>query len=286
MKKYLFFILVLILTACSHTSVPTQYTDNNQLPAIYPDYAGVTIPVNIAPLNFSVTAEAGDYQLCIRGTDSEINVHSEDNSFDIPLKTWRKLLSENAGQEISMRIAKKTTEGWVAYREMHVKVSAESIDPYLAYRLIPPYEQWNRMGIYQRNLESFEESPIFENKMTDFGFVNCHTFNQRSPEKMVFHSRAKAPGTAYIHDGIIEKINTRTEETKGNMQYTYNFVVKQVHFVGKKESNPAVAMKAQAAPATAPVAPGALPFPPVRHTDFPAPPIAPERSAGFPRLER
>ena len=52
MKKYLFFILVLILTACNHVSVPTQYTDNNQLPAIYPDYAGVTIPVNIAPLSF------------------------------------------------------------------------------------------------------------------------------------------------------------------------------------------------------------------------------------------
>ena len=219
--KYTVSLIIFIqLLACSQAKVDIVKETDEPL-AVFPDYDGVTIPVNIAPLNLSVTAEAGDYQLCIRGADSEINVRSKDNAFDIPLKTWRKLLSENAGQEISMRIAKKSADGWVAYREMHVKVSAESIDPYLAYRLIPPYEQWNRMGIYQRNLETFEESPIFENKMTDFGCVNCHTFNQRSPEKMVFHSRAKAPGTAYIHDGIIEKINTRTEETKGNMQYTY-----------------------------------------------------------------
>ena len=159
--KYIVSLIIFIqLLACSQAKVDIVKETDEAL-AVFPDYDGVTIPVNVAPLNFSVTAEAGDYQLCIRGTDSEINVHSEDNSFDIPLKTWRKLLSENAGQEISMRIAKKTTEGWVAYREMHVKVSAESIDPYLAYRLIPPYEQWNRMGIYQRNLESFEESPIY-----------------------------------------------------------------------------------------------------------------------------
>ena len=223
MKQIVHFSLLsmmALLMACCHDKVDIAKEADEAL-AVFPDYDGITIPVNIAPLNLSVVAEPGEYHLTVIGADSEIDVRSKDNAFDIPLKTWKKMLYENAGQEICMRIAKKTEEGWVAYRKIHIKVSSESIDPYLAYRLIPPYEQWNRMGIYQRNLESFEEAPIFENKMTDYGCVNCHTFNQRNPEKMVFHSRAKAPGTAYIHDGIIEKINTRTEETKGNMQYPY-----------------------------------------------------------------
>ncbi len=58
MKHQLFHIIILsllvtILMGC-HT-VPTNVTEKNELPDIYPDYIGVTIPVGIAPLNFSMT---------------------------------------------------------------------------------------------------------------------------------------------------------------------------------------------------------------------------------------
>lgn len=213
------FFCMVTLWACSQGEVNIVGQTDDAVP-VFPDYDGVTVPVNIAPLNLSLL-EQGEYHLTVTGATNSIDIRSKGSAFDIPQKAWKKLLMSSTGKEISMRVARKTPEGWIAYRDISVKVSSEAIDPYLAYRKIPPYEQWNRMGLYQRHLESFEESPIFENKMTDFGCVNCHTFNQRSPEKMVFHSRAKAPGTAYIHDGIIEKINTRTEKTKGNMQYTY-----------------------------------------------------------------
>ena len=211
--------ILLLLFACSQKGVNIIRQTDDTLP-IFPDYDGVTIPVNIAPLDFTVL-ESGEYNLTIMGKDDNIHVRSTDNAFDIPLKAWRKLLSANANTALTFRVSKKTDEGWVAYKDMPVQVCAESIDPYLAYRLIPPYEQWNRMGIFQRNLESFEETPIFENKMTDYGCVNCHTFNQRQPSQMLFHSRAKAPGTAYINNGVVTKLNTRTEETHGNMQYPY-----------------------------------------------------------------
>ena len=45
-------LLVTILTGC-HTA-PTNVSENNELPDIYPDYVNVTIPVGIAPLNFSM----------------------------------------------------------------------------------------------------------------------------------------------------------------------------------------------------------------------------------------
>ena len=48
----LLFLLVTILMGC-HTA-PTNVTEKNELPDIYPDYVDVTIPVGIAPLNFSM----------------------------------------------------------------------------------------------------------------------------------------------------------------------------------------------------------------------------------------
>ena len=42
-----------VLVACSST--PTNVTKVDQTPDIYPDYVGVTIPVDIAPLNFAMT---------------------------------------------------------------------------------------------------------------------------------------------------------------------------------------------------------------------------------------
>lgn len=188
---------------------------------ILPDYDGVTVPVNIAPLNISVVNSEGEYALVIKGPVSETTVRSNEGNFDIPVKKWHQLLEANKGSDIIMTIALKTPDGWKACHDLTIHVSEEPIDSYLAYRKIPPYEQWNRMGIYQRNLENFEETPVFENKMTDYGCVNCHTFNQRQPDQFFFHSRAKAPGTAYINHGAVTKLNTRTDETHGNMQYPY-----------------------------------------------------------------
>ena len=207
------------LWACSQAGVSIVGQTDGPAP-VFPDYDGVMVPCNIAPLNLSLL-ETGEYHLTIIGADNKIDVRSEDGAFDIPLKAWRRLLASCMDGEITMRVSRKAPEGWTAYRDIRVRVSSEAIDPYLVYRKIPPYEQWNRMGLYQRHLESFEETPVFENKMTDYGCVNCHTFNRRQPDTFLFHSRAKAPGTAYINNGIVTKLNTRTEETRGNMQYPY-----------------------------------------------------------------
>ena len=47
-------LLLLMLCACRQAQVPVTYSDSQELPAIYPDYVGVTIPVNMAPLRFEV----------------------------------------------------------------------------------------------------------------------------------------------------------------------------------------------------------------------------------------
>ena len=56
-------LLCFFLLSCSSPSVPTSYTDGDEHPTIYPDYIGVTVPVNIAPLHFHIDddAEATDF---------------------------------------------------------------------------------------------------------------------------------------------------------------------------------------------------------------------------------
>jgi len=101
-----------------------------------------------------------------------------------------------------------------------MQVAPEPIDPYIVYRLIEPgYELWNKMGIYQRELATYSESAIYENKMTDNNCVNCHSFCMQNPEKMLFHMRATYPGTMIVDGGKIEKLNTKTPETISPLVY-------------------------------------------------------------------
>ena len=58
MKIRIFCIISLILavmSACtSRPSIPETFTSEDRTPKIYPDYKEVTVPCNIAPLNFYV----------------------------------------------------------------------------------------------------------------------------------------------------------------------------------------------------------------------------------------
>ena len=63
MKKILYILFtihcslftLLLLSACTETVSDAK--QESALPQIYPDYLGVTIPVNIAPLNFNMADE-------------------------------------------------------------------------------------------------------------------------------------------------------------------------------------------------------------------------------------
>ena len=53
MKHLLPIIAAILLAACGN-QLPTAFSDSKSLPAIYPDYIGVTVPVNITPLTFEM----------------------------------------------------------------------------------------------------------------------------------------------------------------------------------------------------------------------------------------
>ncbi len=60
----IYFVLCLILSAACGTKnyeEPTQATPINEAVSIFPDYTGVVVPPNIAPLNFMVRSTGDNY---------------------------------------------------------------------------------------------------------------------------------------------------------------------------------------------------------------------------------
>ena len=50
MKKGILIIsLTFLLVACGQ-QLPSEFSQTDELPPIYPDYVNVTVPINIAPL--------------------------------------------------------------------------------------------------------------------------------------------------------------------------------------------------------------------------------------------
>lgn len=206
MKAFRYLVLFsLLLQACSWKAGDTCDT----IPDMFPDYSGTTVPRSIAPLNFCITGGQSS-MLLLEGAGLSFTVKGPD--FDIPLKKWGTML-ENA-DSVCMTILLKENGRVISCRPFCIHVSDDPIDGYIAYRLIEPaYENWNTMGLYQRDLGSFEQTAIITNASTGGNCMNCHSFSDRDPGKMVFHMRGENGGTYIIDGDKVKKYNTKTPQT-------------------------------------------------------------------------
>jgi Tol biopolymer transport system component len=77
------------------------------------------------------------------------------------------------------------------------------------------------MGIYERDLSSFDERPLIENTQFE-GCVNCHSFNRGNPADMSLHIRGPHGATLLRHDNSqLIAYNTKTDQTLGFCVYPY-----------------------------------------------------------------
>ncbi|NLA49289.1 MAG: hypothetical protein GX876_07480 [Bacteroidales bacterium] len=142
----------------------------------------------------------------------------------------------------------KKSQQWGKYNTITNYVTPDSIDKYLVYRLIEPgFEIWNKMGIYQRNLENFKETPVMLNSLSDDNCMNCHTFCKNNSNTMMFHMRGKYGGTIIYSNKNLTKINTKTENSisagvysswhpSGNyIAYSVNDIVQSFHAIPEKK---------------------------------------------------
>lgn len=197
------------LVSCGRVQVSEEI---DALPEIFPDYQGVTIPCNIAPLNFSYLGE----EPCVLLASGR-QVKGKNGRFTFKRGLWKRLV---ASEEIRLTVAVRQNGRWKSYKPFTIKVSSDKIDPYVSYRLIPPgYQGWKHMGLFQRNLENYDESAILTNDLTGENCLNCHTPCQRDPSRFVFHARAGFGGTILVNDGEIEKLDTKTDSTISALVY-------------------------------------------------------------------
>ena len=209
--------LSLLALSCglSDRGFETSAVREDRPPAISPDYSGCVIPPNIAPLSFRIAEPGVRYHARIHGGQgTAIDLSSKSGSMIIPVDPWRGLLAANRGGELWFDVWVKNPDGqWQQFDRITNTVAAEEIDRYLAYRLIRPlYTKWTTMGIYQRDLESYEESLVIHNKDFDGGCVNCHTFLQNSPDSMIAQIRSAQHGVYMLlaQDGEVTRVDTRT----------------------------------------------------------------------------
>ena len=204
---------------CSRVDAPSlsSLVALDDRPMLHPDYAGITLPPNIAPLNFRIDDPGQAYSVEISGeSGSPVHLASKNPDIRIPVKSWKALLESNQGKSIRLDICVRNEGEWKRFAPVINQVSADSIDPVLFYRRLHPiYYLWHNMGLYQRDLESFEETLLIANNQIEHSCFNCHTFVQNRPETLMMHFRAGQVAGLYVkRDDQHLKVNTATDFNK------------------------------------------------------------------------
>lgn len=209
-------ILVVVVGCKPKAEVPVQFVEADIEVNIYPDYKDIVVPSNIAPLNFIVRDSiATAYVVQFTGKGQELLAAAADDAvIRIDTAEWRSLLMGNKGNDVSVDIYAKRPDGWIHYNPYKITIAEEPIDAFLSYRLIEPgYELYRQLGIYQRNLTTFEEKPIYENNReyddNNNHCVNCHNYRMGSTESMLFHVRSNHGGTIIVQNGKAHKIQLK-----------------------------------------------------------------------------
>lgn len=199
---------------------PENVAASDALPPVYPDYTGVTVPVNIAPLNFllrggydamKVTASCGGCQI-------EADCDGAAAVFDVD--EWHGLMSVAAGKAVSVSVTARGDGGWTAFKPFVVNVAEDKVDPYLTYRLIEPdYEVFSRLQIKERCVEDFGERTLCDYNMVGNRCMNCHTFGGQNQGLSFLYVRGEGGGMVLNEDGRLRKLALKTPDMVSSSVY-------------------------------------------------------------------
>ena len=188
--------------ACSHA--PKDVVELDTLPPIYPDYCNVTIPENIAPLNFLLRADCEAIE--VKAGELVLNASGNEAVFDID--DWKTLIQQSSGKEIEVTITALVNGTWKQYKSFHWQVVGDRVDPYLTYRLIEPdYEIWNHVQIQQRCVENFEVNALGHYEQLENRCMNCHTYANQDPQLSMMYVRGPGGGAILNSNGELQKLN-------------------------------------------------------------------------------
>ena len=232
----------LLMVSCSRETVLRE-----ELPQIFPDYIGVTVPAGIAPLNFCLPEEYS--KVFAKVSDSHGNsITAKGRYAGFNLKQWHKLAEANVGETLTVTVAGYKDGRWEQFRPFMIFISRYPLEDYgLTYRKFAPgYETYSKIGIYQRNIHNFKEEPILEGSLLPGQCMGCHTANATSPDQFLFHIRGKHGATVIQEDGHRKWLETKTDSTVAKAVYSYwhpsgeylahsNNIIRQLFWTGNNE---------------------------------------------------
>ena len=199
---YLLPLTCYLMLSCTPT--PENVQKSNELPPIYPDYCDVTIPENIAPLNFLLRANCEAIE--VKAGDLTLNASGNEAVFDID--DWKDLMAKTAGKEINVTVTALIDGQWIEYKSFSWEVVKDKVDPYLTYRLIEPdYEIWNHVQIQQRCVENFDVNALGHYEQLENRCMNCHTYANQNPDLSMMYVRGPGGGAILNRNGELSKLN-------------------------------------------------------------------------------
>ena len=215
-------LLLAALTAISLASCSRQPVMRETLPPIFPDYTAVTVPAQIAPLNFNLTEDC-DRVFALLEDSAGHSIAARGKYARFPIGKWRRFLKGTAGDTLTCTVAALRDGRWEQYVSFPIYVSPYSLDDYgVTYRKFAPgYETYSKIGIYQRNIHNFKETPIIEGNLIPGQCVGCHTANATNPDQFLFHARGKHGATLVQLEGRHKWLATKTDSTISNAVYSY-----------------------------------------------------------------
>ena len=185
---------------------------------IYPDYSDVTIPVNIAPLNFLVRNDlAKDVMVYVEG---ELMADNSGNGVTFDLDEWHRMLTRYCGQTVTVNVHVGQENEWLEYKPFKWTIVPDSIDPFLTYRLIEPdYEVFNNLQLQQRCVEDFSTTNFCDYEHVGNRCMNCHTYSHHNANLSMMYVRGEGGGAVLNRNGELSLLDIKTEDMPSSSVY-------------------------------------------------------------------
>lgn len=185
---------------------------------IYPDYSDVTIPVNIAPLNFLVRNDlAKDVRVYVEG---ELMADNSGNGVTFDLDEWHRMLTRYCGKTVTVNVHVGQENEWLEYKPFKWTIVPDSIDPFLTYRLIEPdYEVFNNLQLQQRCVEDFSTTNFCDYEHVGNRCMNCHTYSHHNANLSMMYVRGEGGGAVLNRNGELSLLDIKTEDMPSSSVY-------------------------------------------------------------------
>lgn len=208
--------LLSLLTSCAPKPHDAKPADEPLV--IYPAYQGVTLPCNIAPLNFLLRNDVDAVSVSIAGK----TWNQKGCKMVFEAEEWKELVANHLGDSLKVQISarRKSDKQWLEYPAFSWHISADSLDRYLTYRLIEPgYEVWDNVAIEERCTETFETRMLADGRQLGNRCMNCHTHGGDRGQYSFFYIRGDKGGTLLNRDGRLRKVTLKNDRMGGGSVY-------------------------------------------------------------------